>query len=89
MSITSEDKQKLIGRFQRDHKDTGSPEVQAAILTKRIKNLTGHFKANKKDHHSRRGLLGMVSRRRKLLDYIKRKDYQKYLKTIQELELRK
>jgi small subunit ribosomal protein S15 len=89
VSITSEDKQKLIGRYQRDHKDTGSPEVQAAILTKRIKNLTGHFKSHKKDHHSRRGLLGMVSRRRKLLDYMKRKDYQKYLKTIQELGLRK
>lgn len=89
MSITSEDKQKLIGRYQRDHKDTGSPEVQAAILTKRIKNLTGHFKTHRKDHHSRRGLLGMVSRRRKLLDYMKRKDYQKYLKTIQELGLRK
>lgn len=89
MSITSEEKQTQIGRFQRDHKDTGSPEVQAAILTKKIKNLTGHFKMHKKDHHSRRGLLGMVSRRRKLLDYLKRKDYQKYLKTIQELELRK
>ncbi|MCK5057442.1 MAG: 30S ribosomal protein S15 [Candidatus Aminicenantes bacterium] len=89
MSITSEDKQKLIGRFQRDHKDTGSPEVQASILTTRIKNLTGHFKFHKKDHHSRRGLLGLVARRRKLLDYLKRKDYNKYLKTIQELELRK
>ena len=89
MSITSEEKQKLIGRFQRDHKDTGSPEVQVAVLTTRIKNLTGHFKVNKKDHHSRRGLLGMVSRRRKLLDYLKRKDYQRYLKTIQELQLRK
>ncbi len=89
MSITSEEKQKLIGRFQRDHKDTGSPEVQAAILTKKIKNLTGHFKAHKKDHHSRRGLLGMVSRRRKVLNYLKRKDYQTYLKTIRELKLRK
>lgn len=89
MSITSEDKQKLIGRYQRDHKDTGSPEVQAAILTTRIKNLTGHFKTNKKDHHSRRGLLAMVSRRRKLLDYLKKTDYQKYLKTIQDLGLRK
>ena len=89
MSITSEDKQKLIGRFQRDQKDTGSPEVQAAILTTRIKNLTGHFKTNKKDHHSRRGLLAMVSRRRKLLDYLKKTDYQKYLKTIQDLGLRK
>ena len=89
MSITSEDKQKMIGRFQRDHKDTGSPEVQVSILTTRIKNLTGHFKAHTKDHHSRRGLLAMVARRRKLLDYLKRKDYQKYLKTIQELKLRK
>lgn len=89
MSITSEEKQKVIARFQRDHKDTGSPEVQAALLTKRIKNLTGHFKTHKKDHHSRRGLLGMVSRRRKVLDYLKRTDYQTYLKTIQELKLRK
>jgi small subunit ribosomal protein S15 len=89
VSITRKEKQKLIGRFQRDHKDTGSPEVQAAILTKRIKNLTGHFKTHKKDHHSRRGLLGMVSRRKKLLDYLKRTDFQKYLQTIKELELRK
>jgi len=89
VSITSEDKQKLIGRFQRNHKDTGSAEVQVAILTKRIKNLTSHFDMHKKDHHSRRGLLGLVAKRRKLLDYLKRKDYQKYLKTIQELGLRK
>lgn len=89
MSITSEEKQKLIGRFQRDHKDTGSPEVQISLLTTRIKNLTGHFKVHKKDHHSRRGLLGLVARRRKLLDYLKRKDYERYLKMIQELELRK
>jgi small subunit ribosomal protein S15 len=89
VSINSEEKQKVIARFQRDHKDTGSPEVQAAILTTKIKNLTGHFKAHKKDHHSRRGLLGMVSRRRKVLDYLKRMDYQAYLKTIRELKLRK
>jgi len=89
VSITSEDKQKLIGRFQRDHKDTGSPEVQVSVLTTRIKNLTEHFKVHKKDHHSRRGLLGLVARRRKLLDYLRRKDYTKYLKTIQELGLRK
>jgi small subunit ribosomal protein S15 len=63
--------------------------VQIAILTKRIKNLTAHFNMHKKDHHSRRGLLGMVSRRRKLLDYLRRKDFQKYLKTIQELGIRK
>ena len=89
MSITSEEKQKLVSRFQRNHKDTGSAEVQIAILTKRIKNLTAHFNMHKKDHHSRRGLLGMVARRRKLLDYLRRKDYQKYLTTIQELEIRK
>ena len=89
MSITSEEKQKLLSRFQRDHQDTGSPEVQIAILTTRIKNLTGHFKAHKKDHHSRRGLLGMVSRRRTLLGYLRRIDYQRYLKIIQQLKLRK
>jgi len=89
VSITIEDKQKLIARFQRDHKDTGSPEVQVSVLTERIKNLTEHFKTHKKDHHSRRGLLGLVSRRRKLLDYLKKKDYQKYLDTIQALQLRK
>jgi small subunit ribosomal protein S15 len=89
VSIASEDKQKLIGRFQRDHKDTGSPEVQVSILTERIKNLTGHFKDHKKDHHSRRGLLGLVSRRRKLLDYLKRKNYTKYLQILQDLNLRK
>lgn len=89
MSITQEDKQKLVGRFQRDHKDTGSPEIQIAIITERIKNLTGHFNVHKKDHHSRRGLLGLVSRRRRLLKYLKKKDNQRYLKTIKELELRK
>lgn len=89
MSITSDDKQKLIGQFQRSQKDTGSPEVQISLLTKRIQNLTDHFKFHKKDHHSRRGLLGMVSRRRKLLDYLKRTDYPSYMKTIQELKLRK
>lgn len=89
MSITSEEKQNVVGRFQRDHKDTGSPEVQVALLTTRIKDLTEHFKVHKKDHHSRRGLLAMVSRRKKLLDYLRRKDYKKYLETIQELELRK
>lgn len=89
MSITSEEKQKQIAQFQRNPKDTGSPEVQISLLTKRIVGLTDHFQFHKKDHHSRRGLLGMVSRRRKLLGYLKRSDYQKYLKTIQELELRK
>ena len=89
MSITSEDKQNLISKFQRDHKDTGSPEVQISILTTRIKNLTEHFKVNKKDHHSRRGLLGLVSRRRKLLQYLKRENFQGYQKIIKDLCLRK
>ena len=89
MSISHEEKQKLISRFQRGHKDTGSPEVQISILTTRIQHLTEHFKTHKKDHHSRRGLLGLVSRRRQLLQYLKRRDYQKYSKIIQELKLRK
>jgi small subunit ribosomal protein S15 len=89
VSITVVGKQKLISKFQRDHKDTGSTEVQIAILTKRIKSLTEHFKSHKKDNHSRKGLLGLVSRRRKLLKYLKREDYQQYLKLIQELKLRK
>ncbi len=89
MSITSEDKQNLISKFQRDHKDTGSPEVQISILTTRIKNLTEHFKVNKKDHHSRRGLLGLVSRRRKLLTYLKSENFLSYQKMLKELGLRK
>lgn len=89
MSITKETRQKLVSRFQKDHKDTGSSEVQVAILTERIKNLAGHFQAHKKDNHSRRGLLQMVSRRKKLLNYLRRNDFEKYAKVIQELELRK
>lgn len=89
MSITQEDKQNLITKFQRDKNDTGSPEVQISILTTRIKNLTEHFKVNKKDHHSRRGLLGLVSRRRKLLQYLKRENFQTYQKMLKDLGLRK
>ncbi|MCK4819631.1 30S ribosomal protein S15 [bacterium] len=89
MSITSEQKQKQISSFQRNHKDTGSPEVQISILTTRIKNLTDHFKTHKKDHHSRKGLLGMVSKRRQLLKYIRKTDYDAYLKILKELNLRK
>jgi len=89
VSITQEDKQNLIKKFQRDKNDTGSPEVQISILTTRIKNLTEHFKVNKKDHHSRRGLLGLVSRRRKLLQYLKRDDFQTYQKMLKDLGLRK
>lgn len=89
MSVTKEAKQKLIGRFQINDKDTGSSEVQVSILTERIRHLTEHFKTHKKDSHSRKGLLTMVSTRKKLLNYLRRTDYDKYLKLIQELELRK
>jgi len=89
MSITSEKKQELIGDFKRSDSDTGSPEVQIALLTERIVQLTEHFKTHKKDHHSRRGLLKLVSRRRSLLDYIRRTDVARYRKVIEELGLRK
>ena len=89
LNVTKEMKQKTISRFQRDHKDTGSSEVQIAVLTERIQQLTDHFKTNPKDHHSRRGLMMMVSKRKKLLSYLRRSDYPKYAKLIQELELRK
>ncbi len=89
MSITKDTKQKLIGRFQINEKDTGSSEVQVAVLTERIRNLTEHFKSHQKDNHSRKGLLTMVSTRKKLLNYLRRTDYNKYVKIIQELELRK
>ena len=89
MSISSEVKKDLVNKFQLNDKDTGSSEVQVAVLTERIKNLTEHFKSHKKDNHSRRGLLGMVSRRRKLLDYLKAKDYSKYRTMLKELNLRK
>jgi small subunit ribosomal protein S15 len=89
VSITKETKQNLIGRFQINDKDTGSSEVQISILTERIRNLTDHFKTHQKDNHSRKGLLTMVSTRKKLLNYLRKTDYDKYLKIIQELELRK
>ena len=89
MSITTEEKQKVIGTYQINDKDTGSPNVQVALLTNRIKYLTDHFKIHKKDHHSRRGLLVLVSKRRKLLSYIRKKDYQQYLDIIGNLKLRK
>lgn len=89
MAITTEQKAKIVGDFQRAAGDTGSSEVQIALLTARINDLTGHFKENAKDHHSRRGLLRMVSRRRKLLDYIKRTDIEKYRSVIERLGLRK
>jgi small subunit ribosomal protein S15 len=89
VSITKETKQKLISRFQINDKDTGSSEVQISVLTERIRSLTEHFKTHQKDNHSRKGLLTMVSTRKKLLNYLRRTDYDKYLKIIQELELRK
>lgn len=88
MSFTSQAKSEVMAKFQRAANDTGSSEVQVALLSAHISELTGHFQANKKDHHSRRGLLQMVSRRRKLLDYLKRVDNPRYLKLIEELGLR-
>ncbi|RMF70800.1 MAG: 30S ribosomal protein S15 [Alphaproteobacteria bacterium] len=88
MSITPERKQELIKEFQRDPSDTGSPEVQVAILTERIRNLTEHFQTHKKDHHSRRGLINLVNQRRKLLNYLKRKDQERYSALIARLGLR-
>ncbi|HEX8382705.1 MAG TPA: 30S ribosomal protein S15 [Sphingomonas sp.] len=89
MSITPERKQALITEHSRQEGDTGSPEVQVAIITERIKNLTGHFKGHAKDNHSRRGLLMMVNKRRTLLDYLRKTDGQRYLDLIAKLGLRK
>lgn len=89
MSITSAQRSQIVADFQRAKGDTGSPEVQVALMTARINYLTGHFKEHTKDHHSRRGLLRLVSRRRKLLDYLKSKDDDAYRKLIERLELRK
>lgn len=89
MSITAADKAKIVSDYQLAKGDTGSPEVQVALLTARINGLTDHFKANTKDHHSRRGLLKMVSQRRKLLDYLKGKQYDRYRSLIERLGLRK
>ena len=89
MSITVGQRAEIIKKHQRDGKDTGSSEVQVALLTARINDLTGHFKVHAKDHHSRRGLLTLVSQRRRLLDYLKRTDAAKYVSLIKELGLRK
>ena len=89
MSITAENKTKIIKDHGREKGDTGSPEVQVAILTSRIKTLTEHFKTHAKDNHSRRGLLMMVNKRRSLLDYLRREDEQRYLDLIAKLGLRK
>jgi len=89
MSITAERKQALIKEHAQQKGDTGSPEVQVAILTERINNLTQHFKSHAKDNHSRRGLLMMVNQRRSLLDYLRGKDEQRYTDLIGKLGLRK
>lgn len=89
MSITTERKAELIKEYAIKAGDTGSPEVQIAILSERIKNLTDHFRANKKDNHSRRGLLVMVATRRKLLDYARSKDEARYQSLLERLDLRR
>jgi small subunit ribosomal protein S15 len=89
MAVTTADKARVLSVYQRKAGDTGSPEVQIALLTERINSLTDHFKANVKDHHSRRGLLRMVSKRRSLLDYLKRSNADQYRSTIERLGLRK
>jgi small subunit ribosomal protein S15 len=89
MATTAADRAKIVADFQQAKGDTGSPEVQVALLTSRITYLTEHFKSNKKDNHSRRGLLALVSQRRRLLDYLKSKDVSRYQTLIERLSLRK
>ncbi len=89
MSFDAEAKSNIVSEFKRSESDTGSPEVQVALLTGRIQHLTEHFKAHKGDHHSRRGLLRMVNQRRRLLDYLKNKDLQRYRDLIDRLGLRR
>lgn len=89
MAISTEQTAKIIADYARGANDTGSPEVQVALLTARINDLTPHFKEHKKDHHSRRGLLRLVNQRRKLLDYVKKKDLGRYQELIKRLGLRR
>ncbi|MDQ2643087.1 MAG: 30S ribosomal protein S15 [Myxococcota bacterium] len=89
MPLQPEAKQGVIGKFRIHEGDTGSPEVQVALLSQRIDYLTEHFKVHRKDHHSRRGLLKLVGQRRRLLDYLKRSDVERYRKVVAALELRK
>ena len=89
MSITKEKKQELLKEYGQHESDTGSPEVQIAILSDRIKNLTEHFKLHKKDNHSRRGLLKLVGQRRRLLNYLIKKDIERYRSIIKKLGIRK
>ena len=89
MSVSTAQKAQIVKDYQQAQADTGSPEVQVALMTARINDLTGHFKTNIKDHHSRRGLLRLVSKRRKLLDYLKDKSAERYRSLIERLSLRK
>jgi small subunit ribosomal protein S15 len=89
MSLSTEEKSNIISDYSRGDADTGSPEVQVALLSARISELTGHFGEHKKDHHSRQGLLKMVNKRRKLLDYLKSKDQDRYRELISRLGLRR
>ena len=87
--LATERKQEIIGKFRSHENDTGSPEVQIALLSERITYLTDHFRTHKKDHHSRRGLLKIVGQRRRLLDYLKSRDVERYRKVISELGIRR
>jgi small subunit ribosomal protein S15 len=89
MAFSKEFKDQILATFRRHESDTGSPEVQIALITKRIAYLADHFKTHSKDHHSRRGLLKLVGRRRRLLDYLKSKDVERYRKVVADLGLRK
>ena len=89
MSLAREAKEQIVGEYRTHDADTGSPQVQVALLTQRINQLTEHFKTHKKDNHSRRGLLKMVSQRRSLLDYLKRRDLEQYHELINRLSLRR
>lgn len=89
MALTTAQRAEIVAKFARAENDTGSPEVQVALLTAQINDLQGHFKEHKHDHHSRRGLIRMVNQRRKLLDYLKRKDSERYAQLIAALGLRR
>ena len=89
MALTKEAKQELIGKYGRNEADTGSPEVQIAILTKRINHLNDHLQKHKKDHHSRRGLLMLVGQRRRLLDYVRKNDVERYRTIVANMGLRR
>ena len=88
MEITVKEKKELIKKFGRHEKDTGSPEVQIALISEKIKELTEHLKEHKKDFHSQRGLLNLASRRKRLLNYLRRKDYGRFEKVVKELDIR-